>query len=1537
MGEHALSEKGHNETTMEALKTSLGISEVEAKTLTSVLLGGNMTVGAVSLLSSEDTHAVEMALENLHGKGLVIRMDGVVPVYRGVFPAISAAESLAATAHKIRSLIDLLQSTRETYDTYLATATQGLQSSQESLVTELGSSLDSYESTVLEGMRSSSGSMVESVRQVLMTFSQDVSSAFADTLESVDGGFVAGLSNLRIELDEVQEQLQTELDAISKEFDQSIATQSSSSLQAMTDFEKKCKALAQKTKSGTKSAIANALQGFHDAAIEAAAQVDTASSGVAAQTVAGLTAVSQETDLLLEQFNAELDQARDEARNYLAALVVQARELSGGVANTARSKIEEALGVIGSVGADVDSWRKETGDFMNSAAQTVVAQLDQVSSTNAGYLEGMKSGISAYMDQTGSTLGEAYSSIESLTSSLQSDLETHVGDSRASLLKLVQALSSTSQERIGTTSESLVSGLDKWAGDIGRNIEKKLTQAGKEVTAALDAETKTFSSLTADIASRLSTALGALASDTSGKNKSLLTKARKLAREFEADVGTRLSETTSQLASSAISQTEEAKGLYESMNSLLDSHLAQSVSTLSSYSDKIQKQIDSTIDEQTARIESHAQGMREDFHTHIEEMTTEFLTLAQSVEAAFNGMLSSKSLETRDSLSSAQTEFRNAIKTEMAGLQEGSVKVQQEYASGIAGKVEQVTASYQAMKQSLEDMTTKRQSSFSESLDDTLGAIEAVIADVEARLKEIQSDTGASASTSKAKSLLTKAKKLAREFETDVGTRLSQTASQFASAAGSQAKQAKALYESMNSLLDSHLAQSVSTLSSYADRLQKQIDATVDEQMARIESHAQGMREDFHVHIEEMTKQFLTMTESVEAAFNGLLSSQSLETRDSLSSAQTEVKNAFKTELAGLQEGSLKIQQQYVLGIAAKVEQVTASHQAMKKSLKEMAAERQSNLSQGLADIVGAIEGVVADVDARLKDIQSVTIPQLSQELANASNGFSTSVGTACEGMTGRIGSVVGTTNDFLTKGMNGLKTTIGTFATEQKDADQGMVADVGRKLEALTNKVTKDFSQKAESHRATVTAKEEEAVNARAAAEVDIASLLDLRKGEAERALDAASTWMESTVNSVLSTLAALGEKVENEIAATQQGLAMAAENAEAGIVQKTSTNIDQFEEAATTLIRKVERGFRDKASGFQAVCDVAVTKGIKSVSSLPNSLSKKVRSTMDQAEAGIGHLSSGVLDSLSGDVSAYEGASKAALDELSSEVVRFKERLIEIRDSLLERTMASAAATSRQTSEKPESTMTDAKTLLSGSLQVLTGKISSEAAGRDDAVSEWSDQLMGQAEAAASEAKKARDDAIMRFASEVGESLQRWSADQRERGTELADKVGETLAQAESTVVASAEILEAVKIASQEMEQVSTDKTWYLTGEEEMRAHMSDMTQRAKESIVISTLSLSSLDIKSLAKVSESVRRVLILPETEEPEPVLQELEGWRIWSVTTPMFLAVMDDREILIGGAAETGSSLVLVSNDDAYLQLYHDILGPRLTNQRKRSS
>jgi hypothetical protein len=48
---------------------------------------------------------------------------------------------------------------------------------------------------------------------------------------------------------------------------------------------------------------------------------------------------------------------------------------------------------------------------------------------------------------------------------------------------------------------------------------------------------------------------------------------------------------------------------------------------------------------------------------------------------------------------------------------------------------------------------------------------------------------------------------------------------------------------------------------------------------------------------------------------------------------------------------------------------------------------------------------------------------------------------------------------------------------------------------------------------------------------------------------------------------------------------------------------------------------------------------------------------------------------------------------------------------------------------------------------------------------------------------------------------------------------------------------------------------------------------------------------------------------------------------------MFLSIIDDKELLVGGATATEDLIALISEDETYLQLYHDILGPRLVRGR----
>ncbi|MHA2085300.1 MAG: hypothetical protein ACXABD_16205 [Candidatus Thorarchaeota archaeon] len=187
----------------------------------------------------------------------------------------------------------------------------------------------------------------------------------------------------------------------------------------------------------------------------------------------------------------------------------------------------------------------------------------------------------------------------------------------------------------------------------------------------------------------------------------------------------------------------------------------------------------------------------------------------------------------------------------------------------------------------------------------------------------------------------------------------------------------------------------------------------------------------------------------------------------------------------------------------------------------------------------------------------------------------------------------------------------------------------------------------------------------------------------------------------------------------------------------------------------------------------------------------------------------------------------------------------------------------------------------------------------------------------------------------STLEKELKRWTSGHRKSTIALKTDVEATLGIIGESVEASMNTLEAIRNASEDIIAIPTENTWYLIGNDEIAAHMMDMAQRAKESVILSVLSSEGLNTKLLSKIKEPKIKVLIVPESEEPVPALESLKGWRIWETDSPVLLSIIDENEIVIGGSDVSKQPLAVASSDASYLRLYHDIIGPMLINQSKR--
>ena len=82
--------------TLPVLKSNLGMTETESKVYIPIALGGNMTAGSVAAVIGETLSKVKRALNSLLKKGLVVQVEGLVPLYRAISPNMTVNKALTA-------------------------------------------------------------------------------------------------------------------------------------------------------------------------------------------------------------------------------------------------------------------------------------------------------------------------------------------------------------------------------------------------------------------------------------------------------------------------------------------------------------------------------------------------------------------------------------------------------------------------------------------------------------------------------------------------------------------------------------------------------------------------------------------------------------------------------------------------------------------------------------------------------------------------------------------------------------------------------------------------------------------------------------------------------------------------------------------------------------------------------------------------------------------------------------------------------------------------------------------------------------------------------------------------------------------------------------------------------------------------------------------------------------------------------------------------------------------------------------------------
>lgn len=1191
---------------------------------------------------------------------------------------------------------------------------------------------------------------------------------------------------------------------------------------------------------------------------------------------------------------------------------------------TLSSKIEE---IDNSVGKVIDSKSKS----LETVRESLTAYEDSMSNLVSSRIEQVKTSASAVMESLSEDLEEVMNKLDSsLDNRLGSkiiELQSEIDKSQLALDRDVKRISRQFDRWLKTERKGTLVTITEFESKSASLIKA----ARKAVTKTLTASSRVLQ----NVAQKTTTTLSSLVSTASDEGVEVLTTVSgdltQLLTHVESELGQTYLAGQDALRKVLVEARTIPTDLGDFAKSRIDSsaEIAETVigavgtwkEEVSSFMDVASQSVTSQLDQVSSTDVKHIEVTKNTLTSHIEKL---------------NGMIKDE----YDEVQNLSTSLGNDCETTLADtrvlvlelLEKQNLKEQESCDAAAKILHTKLDGWVASTGQSIEKKLSSTSADVSAILNTETSELNSIAETMNSRLKSAFNSIIKS-TTTKNEALITAVKITTHNFEASVGSRLEELIGSFTSTTEKQVRDSKKLYERLRDRLDKRMTKGITTIISQANRVQAEIDTTIQQQDSRIDQHTLAIREEFHTHLEDITRQFVTLTQGLEATFNGLLSSQTVEARDLIASAHTEFKTSLKNEMTSLREDSQKLQQEYSAELGLKIDEVAASVAGVKKNLEEVAVQKRHEISESMADALSQLEATIQSTETSLRDMESGTIEQFIETMDQVTHEFSVSVDGARDNIAERLDNVRATTTAVVEKSSTAAKSAADSFISEQKELKQRGLADTSKKINRLATKRVKASTANIEEFHALLSERETGGVKERNSAKDDVIEAIEARRSEVAQAFDAASVWVDSTVSNVATSLDTFGNKLRNELTLLQSNLVKSAKDASVSISESGDEAINQFAEIATTLIQTSEEAVTDRLNEFGSDCAAALVKGNEAFTQMPNKIAEKIAALDATIAEETTQRYSVVVDKLTTSFTEFQRSSESASEEFRNLLEQASIQTTEKRNEAIEAVQQSADLTNQRAAGKLETIGLELKTQLSTESSYLIENARSELTRKNLVLTDSVTEANNLAAEAVSALHQNRSDALTKFNNHVDKAFRRTSNEQKKMIIALSKNVKDTLAGVTGLTTKAVDILDAVQKATDILLDVPTERTWYLSGSEESCAHITDMARRAKESVVISVPDLTCLNISELAKVRRAKRKVLIIPESDDPD--LEALTGWRIWHTKTPMLLSVIDDREILVGGTGDSKNPLALVSDDESYLKLYHDVIGPRLIRSRVR--
>ncbi|UCE09601.1 MAG: hypothetical protein JSW61_11595 [Candidatus Thorarchaeota archaeon] len=1196
-----------------------------------------------------------------------------------------------------------------------------------------------------------------------------------------------------------------------------------------------------------------------------------------------------------------------------------------------------------------------------SSSRKETARLkEEVEVTSKGLVEGHLSATKTLWDLLEDYEDKMIETLQSLIAAVTGSASGVLGGLSDAAIISLQNVENDLEEDLGTKLRELQLELDK--------SQKELSKTLKATLGSFNKWLKTERTTTANSITAYDTRVDALLKEVRKAIDSALTNAESAIAVTNVELLQSMNSSTSDLAVKIDAMLEELMTDLADVRSDFDAGLSQaldaskesiqeyieSVKALSS--DEVEK-VQSSMDAPIARIEkaldevttwkqdalAYFVSAESSLNAQLDQLSASDQSLIEIVKNTLLGHLdrvSSLVTDEYETLSSIVTGIEGEYSQHLDNTKESIVALVREHLSSDQKAMGTKAA---AMRTELNNFAkkasrrigrrlTRGTSKLGDVVEDRSLKLQAVADTVSKKLRTSMTEIITKTSTAN-ESLLTEMTKSTHQLETGVGNSLGTVLNQFAAITEQYVDEAESLYAGLNSRIDTRLGDTVKSLTSHMDRARHSIEIMIDDQMERIDKQAAGIQDEFHMQIEEITRQFVSLTQGLEAAFNGLLASQIIETRDFISSTHTEFNTAVKSEMNTLKEESANLQQEYSAELGQKLDEIRESASSLRKSLEEVTADEQKNMAESIQTTLDSLETAIQANQDSLVEVDSTTVKQMKDELVELTSDFGAAAAAARVGLTEKVSALTEAVENELEKSIRKVTTVAETRFAEQADVHQRTLTGTSKDLDATLTKLLKDLTSNLEAFQLTLAEAEAERVKAKSDAREEVADALDVRKNEATMAVGAASAALESSVAGIGASIESLEARLSDDLSSASLGISEASKAAVKSLTQNSRKSISHISQTGEDLVQKFAEMYQGYTGELESKSMISIREIQDHVGAFPTAFSVTAEKSLQDTTTDTRRVFGKVVEALSATLTETERASESASEELRGVSDRLASRVTSEFENALEECQEGAVTSNQHAARMFESIGLSLKSNTSKAGHGLIEDFRGDAANKTQEISVTASAANATLADETAKLKEAHTEVLEKQEATVARSFRKWSTSQKKSLDKRHKGLVSTLKDAKASTRSTVESVEAIREAIEKLAKVTTEKTWYVSGVDEVFAHIHDMASRATESIIISVYDTTNLDLKALSRAKSAGIRVLFVPSSDEPDSALEGLSGWRVWQTKSPPLLAVADNDEILIGGTSESDQLVSLISCDESYIHLFRDVIGPRIVASR----